>query len=132
MFGRAVSLWTPFLEPLYFQRWFAWPTIVFSGVVPALVALCAYLLFSGLQHGHDRRPFLAAVGIFVLCFAGIGISFYPFIVPPHLTIADAAAPESSLAFLLVGAAVLVPTILGYTAFSYWLFRGKVRPDEGYH
>jgi cytochrome d ubiquinol oxidase subunit II len=128
----AVSLWTPFLVPLYFERWFAWPTVVFSGVVPALIALAAFLLFTGLRHGHDRRPFLAAVAIFVLCFAGIGISFYPFIVPPELTIAETAAPAESLVFLLVGAAILVPTILAYTAYSYWLFRGKVGHDEGYH
>jgi cytochrome bd ubiquinol oxidase subunit II len=68
----------------------------------------------------------------VLSFAGIGISFYPYIVPGALTIHEAAAPDSSLAFLLVGAVVLVPIILAYTGYSYWVFRGKVSPDEGYH
>ena len=128
----AVSLWTPFLEPLYFERWFAWPTIIFSGIVPLLILGCAFLMFTGLSGGRDRQPFLAAVAIFVLCFAGIGISFYPYIVPPALTIEDTAAPDESLIFLLVGAGVLVPVILGYTAYSYWLFRGKVGHDEGYH
>ena len=74
----------------------------------------------------------AALGLFVLGYVGIGISFYPYIVPPSLTIAEAAAPEASLAFLLVGAAVLIPIILIYTAYAYWVFRGKVRPGEGYH
>ena len=128
----AVSLWTPFLEPLYFERGFAWPTAIFSGLVPVLILACAWVLFAGLARGRDRQPFLAAVAIFVLCFAGIGISFHPYIVPPALTIEEAAAPDESLAFLLVGALVLVPLILGYTAYSYWLFRGKVREDEGYH
>jgi cytochrome d ubiquinol oxidase subunit II len=105
---------------------------MFSFVVPFFVALLAYLLFSGLARGKDYQPFLSALGIFVLCFIGIGISFYPHIVPPALTIAEAAAPDSSLAFLLVGAAVLVPVILIYTAYAYWVFRGKVAAGEGYH
>jgi cytochrome bd ubiquinol oxidase subunit II len=128
----AVSLWTPFLVPQYFGRWFAWPTVTFSGLVPGLIAICALLLFTGLRGSHDRRPFLAAVAIFILCFAGIGISFYPYIVPPELTIEETAAPDNSLVFMLVGAAILIPVILGYTAYSYWLFRGKVGHDEGYH
>ncbi len=68
----------------------------------------------------------------MLGYAGIGISFYPFIVPPSLTIWQAAAPDESLSFLLVGALVLVPMILGYTVYAYWVFRGKMRADEGYH
>jgi cytochrome d ubiquinol oxidase subunit II len=126
------SLWTPFLEPLYLERWFGWPTAIFSVVVPVLVLGCFALLFYGLRQGRDARPFLAALGLFVLGFAGIGISFYPYIIPTSVTIWDAAAPESSLKFLLAGAVVLVPLILAYTAYSYWVFRGKVDPEEGYH
>lgn len=78
------------------------------------------------------KPFLASLGLFVLCHAGIGISFYPYIVPPSLTIWAAAAPDKSLAFLLVGAAILIPLILAYTAYAYWVFRSKFDPKEGYH
>ncbi len=127
-----VSLATPFLEPAYHQRWFDWPTAIFSGVVPLLVLGCAWALFSGLSRERHVQPFLAALGLFVLCYAGIGISFYPYMVPPSLTIWQAAAPDESLAFLLVGAAILIPIILGYTGYAYWVFRGKVRPGEGYH
>jgi cytochrome d ubiquinol oxidase subunit II len=126
------SLWTPFLEPLYLDRWFGWPTAIFSVIVPALVLGCFALLFYGLRKGRDARPFLAALGLFVLGFAGIGISFYPYIIPTSVTIWDAAAPESSLKFLLAGAVVLIPMILAYTAYSYWVFRGKIDPEEGYH
>lgn len=126
------SLWTPWLEPLYLERWFGYPTAVFSFVVPLLVLGCLYLILSGLRAGKDAQPFVAALGLFVLGYAGIGISFYPYIVPTSLTIWDAAAPQSSLAFLLVGAAVLVPIILAYTAYAYWVFRGKIDPEEGYH
>ena len=126
------SLWTPFLEPLYLARWFSWPTAIFSVIVPLLVLGCFAILFYGLRQGRDARPFLAALGLFVLGFAGIGISFYPYMIPTSVTIWDAAAPESSLKFLLAGAVVLVPVILAYTGYSYWVFRGKVDPEEGYH
>lgn len=131
-FMAAVSLATPFLDPVYFHRWFDWPFIVFSSIVPILVALCIWRLFYGLQRHHDTAPFLCAIGMFVLGFVGIGISFYPNIVPPSLSIVDAAAPDSSLAFALVGAVILIPIILAYTAYSYWVFRGKIDPNEGYH
>ena len=127
-----VSLWTPFLEPLYLDRWFGWPTAAFSFIVPLLVIGCFLVLAQGLRTGHDSRPFLASLGLFVLGYIGIGISFYPYIVPTSVTIWDAAAPDESLAFLLVGAVVLVPLILAYTAYAYWVFRGKVNPEEGYH
>ena len=127
-----VSLWTPFLHREYFDRWFVWPTLIFTGIVPLLVAACTYSLYKGLQGTRDYLPFLSALGLFVLCFVGLGISFYPNIVPPSLSIWDAAAPDKSLRFLLVGVVVMMPLILAYTAYSYWVFRGKVNPDEGYH
>ena len=127
-----VSLWTPFLEPLYLQRWFGWPTVAFSIIVPLLVAGCFWMLLSGLRTHHDTRPFIASLGLFVIAYAGIGISFYPYIVPTSVTIWDAAAPDESLAFLLVGAVILVPLILAYTGYAYWVFRGKIDPEEGYH
>jgi cytochrome bd ubiquinol oxidase subunit II len=127
-----VSLWTPFLRPEYFARWFAWPTMIFSAVVPLLVAACAFGLYTGLRDRNDYTPFLSSLGLFILSFAGLGISFYPYIVPPSLSIWDAAAPDKSLAFLLVGVCIMMPLILAYTAYSYWVFRGKVRPGEGYH
>jgi len=128
----VVSLATPYLDPVYLERWFAMPTAIFSVIVPVLVLACAYLLFTGLNRGYDLQPFLASLGIFLLCYIGIGISFYPYMVPPSLTIWQAAAPDDSLAFLLVGALILLPLIIAYTAYAYWVFRGKVRPGEGYH
>jgi cytochrome bd ubiquinol oxidase subunit II len=128
----TVSLWTPFLEPIYFERWFQWPTALFSAFVPLLLAVCAFGLWHGLTTDKHLQPFLSALGLFMLSFAGLGISFYPYIVPGALTIKEAAAPDASLGFLLVGAAVLIPIILAYTGYAYWVFRGKVDPEEGYH
>lgn len=128
----AVSLWTPFLNPAYLDRWFSGPTTAFTVIVPSLVLASAFFLFRGLREGQDTLPFLSALAFFVLCFVGIGISFYPYMVPPSLTIWQAAAPDDSLSFLLVGSVVLLPLILLYSGYSYWVFRGKVNPSEGYH
>jgi cytochrome d ubiquinol oxidase subunit II len=126
-----VSLWTPFLEPLYMERWFTWPRMLYTVPVPLLVAAAAYFLIRGIRRREDLTPFLSALSLFVLSFIGIGISFYPYIVPPTLSIWDAAAPRESLGFLLIGAVVLIPITLAYTAYAYWVFRGKVG-SEGYH
>lgn len=128
----VVSLWTPFLKTEYLDRWFGGPALVFTLIVPVLVLGCLYAILTGIRDGHDRRPFLAALGLFLLGYIGIGISFYPNIVPPSITIHEAAGPDESLAFLLAGALVLVPLILAYTVYAYWVFRGKVRHGEGYH
>jgi cytochrome d ubiquinol oxidase subunit II len=128
----VVSLVTPFLRPEYLARWFGWPSGAWSAIVPILLALAIWQLWTGLKNRDHLRPFLATVAIFVLSFTGLGVSFYPNLVPPALTIAEAAAPDSSLLFLLVGAVVLIPMILAYTGYSYWVFRGKVRHGDGYH
>ncbi|MDO5620109.1 MAG: cytochrome d ubiquinol oxidase subunit II [Paracoccus sp. (in: a-proteobacteria)] len=128
----AVSLGTAYARPEYMDRWFAWPMMGFSIIVPLAIVACAWLFWTGLRDHRDARPFLAVLAVFVLSFAGLGISFYPHMVPPSLTIAEAAGPDVSLGFLLTGALVLIPLILAYTAYSYWVFRGKVQPGEGYH
>ena len=128
----AVSLWTPFLDPEFMARWLGWPQVLYTAPVPLMVAAAAFVLFRGLARRQERTPFLAALALFILSYIGLGISFFPFIVPVSVTSWEAAAPDESLAFLLVGAAVLVPLILLYTAYSYWVFRGKVDPAGGYH
>jgi cytochrome d ubiquinol oxidase subunit II len=127
----VVSLWTPMLNPIFMQRWFTWPGILLTSPVPILVALIGWTFWRGLSLGRDLTPFLCAQAWFVLCYAGLGISLWPLIVPPDITIWDAAAPPSSQAFLLVGAVVLIPIILSYTGYAYWVFRGKVRPGMHY-
>lgn len=131
-FIGLVSIITPFLDPVYFTRWFSFPAAFFSFSVPLLMLVAIWKLFDGLIEQRDYSPFLSSLAIFVLSFIGIGISFYPNIVPPSLTIWQAAAPDKSLAFTLYGTVVLVPLILAYTAYAYWVFRGKVDPSEGYH
>jgi cytochrome d ubiquinol oxidase subunit II len=127
-----VSILTPFQDPIYFQRWFNLPGSLISMVVPLLMLALTWMFFAGLNDKKDLQPFLSALGFFVLSFIGIGISFYPMIIPPSLTIWQAAAPDESLVFALVGTVILIPIILAYTAYAYWVFRGKMDPNEGYH
>ena len=128
----VVSLWTPFLNPTFMHRWFGWPGILLTSPAPVAVALLAFGFYRGITRRHQLTPLLCALGIFVACFAGLGVSFYPMMVPPSITIWQAAAPRASQVFVLVGASVLIPLILCYSAFSYWVFRGKVQAGAHYH
>jgi len=127
----AVSAATPFLAYDYWRHWFAMPGILLTAQVPLLVAIVAFAFFWSLRRGAERLPFLLALGLFLLGFVGLGISIYPYVVPRAVTIWDAAAPPQSQLFMLVGAVVIVPVILAYTGWAYWVFRGKVG-TQGYH
>ena len=126
------SLWTPLTEPAVATRWFSWPNIAFLSPVPLLVAAAVFALYRSLVRRREAAPFLSALGLFTLSFIGLGISLYPYIVPRRVTIWQAAAPDDSLLFTFVGAAILIPIILAYTGHAYWVFRGKVEPGAGYH
>ena len=128
----AVSLWTPLMDPDIARRWFSWPNIGLLSPVPVAAAALALFEWRSLQRGGDAAPFLGAVGLFGISYLGIAISLWPMIVPHHYTLWQAASSESTQAFLLVGTLFLLPVILLYTGWSYWVFRGKVRGDMGYH
>lgn len=128
----GVSVWTPLAHQEVADRWFAFPDILFFLPVPILVLLVAFLMLRAVTFQKERWPFLLALSIFFLGYSGLAISMWPHLIPPAITIWDAASPPSSQGFLLVGVAVLVPVILAYTGYSYWVFRGKVRHGEGYH
>lgn len=128
----VVSLWTPMIDPAVAGKWFGYPGIVLTGPVPILVALVAWRFWRGLARKEHLAPFLCVQAWFVLSYAGLGLSFWPYIVPPSLTVWDAAAPPASQLFLLVGTLILLPIILTYTSYAYWVFRGKVRAGEHYH
>jgi cytochrome bd ubiquinol oxidase subunit II len=127
----AVSLATPFLGDEYWQRWFSMPRVLVTAQVPLIIAILTWLFTRSLRRNDDLAPFVLTLAVFALSFAGLGISIYPYLIPNVVSLQMAAAPASSQAFMLVGAAVLVPVILAYTAWSYWVFRGKVG-HEGYH
>ncbi len=126
----VVSLWTPFLNEDYWRLWFGWPNNLALAPLPLACGALGLWLVKLLADGRETLPFIAAEALFLLCYIGIGISFYPYIVPRAATIHAAASPDASLSFLLAGAGVLIPVILAYMGFSYWVFRGKTA--GGYH
>ena len=131
-FMAVVSLWTPLAVPRIAERWFSLPNFYYLWPVPFVTALTAFAAWRWLESGRDIPPFLASIGLFLLGYLGLVISSYPYLVPPSLTIWQTAASPSSQMFMLVGTVALLPVILGYIVFVYWLFRGKVREGEGYH
>jgi cytochrome d ubiquinol oxidase subunit II len=128
----VVSVWTPLMSSDITARWFSWPNIALLAPVPIITAALVWFVWRAFDEGPDFAPFLGSLGLFVMSYLGIAISLFPMIVPGHFTLDQAAASESTQAFLLVGTLVLLPVILLYTSWSYWVFRGKVRGDIGYH
>src|SRR5262245_6785655 len=131
-FMALVSLWTPLAFERIAARWFTTPNIYYLWPVPALTAVTAFALWRWLETGREVPPFLAAIALFLLGYLGIVISVFPYLVPPTLTIWDTAAAPASQLFMLVGTLILLPIILGYFVFVFWIFRGKVRHGESYH
>ncbi|QZD90404.1 cytochrome d ubiquinol oxidase subunit II [Qipengyuania aurantiaca] len=127
----AVSLYNVFLNAEYAERWLTAPEIYFAAPVPILTAIIAVSLVRAITRERNSKPFWLAIALFFFGMAGLGVTMWPYVVPPGLTIWDAAAPERSQVFMLVGVAITMPLILAYTAWAYWVFRGKVG-DEGYH
>ncbi|PNG25669.1 cytochrome d ubiquinol oxidase subunit II [Methylocella silvestris] len=127
-----VSIWTPFAHPAVFKRWFTLPDLFFFAPVPVLVLAAAFGILHFLKRDTHSAPFVLALLLLFLGYSGLGISLWPNIIPPDLSIRAAAGPPQSLGFALVGALFIVPIILTYTAWSYYVFRGKVKVGDGYH
>ena len=127
-----LSAWTPLTQPEIAERWFSLPNLFWFLPVPILVLACTGGLFWALRRDTHYAPFLLTLALIFLSYSGLGISLWPNVIPPSVSIWDAAGPAQSLGFTLVGTLFIVPFVLMYTAFAYWVFRGKVRRGEGYH
>jgi len=129
----AVSIWTPLVDSTIKERWFAWPNSLYLSPVPIITGLIALFEWRALSDNHsEMAPFIGAVGLFLMSYVGITISLFPMIIPHHFNLWEAASAPETQAFLIVGTLFLLPIILMYSAWSYWVFRGKVRSDIGYH
>ncbi len=128
----AVSLWTPLAHAEIAARWFSLPNLFWFMPVPILVLVCTWALLQAVARNANYSPFLLTLALIFLGYSGLGISLWPNIIPPAVSIWDAAAPPQSQGFILVGALFIIPFILMYTAWSYYVFRGKVTQDDGYH
>jgi cytochrome bd ubiquinol oxidase subunit II len=128
----VVSLWTPLAHPDIAARWFTLPNLIFFAPVPILVLATTRAMLWVLARDAQAAPFLLALFLLFLGYSGLAISLWPNIIPPSISIREAAGPPESMGFTLVGALFVIPIILGYTSLAYYVFRGKVRPGEGYH
>ena len=127
-----VSAWTPIMSEDVAVRWFSWPNIAFLSPVPIATGLTALAVWRALNNRSEAGAFIGAIILFTLAYVGMAISLWPMIVPHHYTLWEAASSERTQAFLLIGTLFLLPVIFAYTGWSYWVFRGKVRGDVGYH
>jgi cytochrome d ubiquinol oxidase subunit II len=126
----VISLWMVIFDPGVRARWFALPNIFWLAPVPLLAAGAAFVLWRSLASGPDARPFQMAIALFSLGYLGLGVSLWPYVVRPSLTIWDAASPPVTQGFILAGVAITLPLVLGYTFYAYRVFRGKT--GSGYH
>ena len=131
-FMLLVSAWLPFLDANLRERWFTWPNFLYLSPVPVLTAINAALLWRAVLKNRELAPFVLSLCFFGLGFVGLVAGLWPNIVPPSLSIWEAAATPHAQGFVLVGAAIMIPAVLGYTFYSYRVFRGKVTAEEGYH
>ena len=128
-----VSIWTPLMDADIAQRWFSWPNMAWLAPVPIITLLLVIAEWRALSSpSSEASPFLWAMALFFMSYLGVAISLWPMIVPHRYSLWEAASSPSTQAFLLIGTLVLLPVILLYTGWSYWVFRGKVRHDIGYH
>ncbi|WP_029032600.1 cytochrome d ubiquinol oxidase subunit II [Salinarimonas rosea] len=131
----VVSIWVPFLGIEIEARWFSTPNIYYLAPIPLLTALVAFGIWRTLENERQYWPFVLSICLFLLGFLGLGVSLFPYIVPPSVTIWEAANTVNSQLFALVGFSIVIPIIFGYTIYVYWVFRGKVPEtleDSGYH
>lgn len=124
----VVSIWVPFLEREIEARWFSWPNIAFLAPIPLVTAYTGYRLFRDLEEGRHYRPFFLTIALFLLGYLGLGVSLFPYIVPPSVTIWQAANTVHSQLFALIGFVIVMPVTFAYTAYAYYVFRGKVSED----
>jgi cytochrome d ubiquinol oxidase subunit II len=128
----AISIWTPLLDAKIAHRWFSFPNLLWFAPVPLLVAASAWLLLRAVKNNDQAGPFVFTLALIFLGYSGLGISLWPHIIPPAISIWEASSPPQSQGFTLVGALLIIPIILMYTIWAYYVFRGKVKPEDGYH
>lgn len=131
-FIAVVSMWTPFTEPAIAERWFSWPNVLYLAPVPIISAVVAVAALVALRQRRELAPFVLSIMLFILAYAGLTISIWPYIVPRAITLWEGASSPTTQLFLLVGVLIILPVILGYTLYSYRVFRGKVTSAEHYH
>lgn len=125
-----VSIWTPLHSNEIFVRWYSYPNFIYLSSLPMLALIAVFLTWKNLSKKNEVKPFLYSIVIFLCSYVGIGVSVYPYLIPHQVTLWEAAAPDTTLKFILIGVVIMLPILLGYTAYAYYLFRGKT--NDNYH
>jgi cytochrome d ubiquinol oxidase subunit II len=131
-FMFVVSIWTPYKAPDLMARWWTTPRIYIVWIFPVLGTLGFAMLLRSIKTKAEYKPFLYSLVMFFSAYLGLQSGVYPFAVMPDITIFDAAAQSETQVIMLIGALLILPVVLAYTIYSYWVFRGKVSADAGYH
>jgi len=131
-FVAMISVWTPLIEPQVRERWFGGENPFWLWPVPIVTFALFAWLWRSLARDTHAKPFIAAMGIVAMAYLGLAISIFPMVVPYTFDLWQSAASAKSQAFLMIGTLFLLPIVLGYTVYSYWVFRGKVKAGGGYH
>jgi len=126
-----VSAWSALSVPEVAERWFGWPNIIWLAPVPIVTAAILFAIWRRIWIGRDAETFVLAMITFLLGFAGLVVSLWPYVVPRHVTIWNGVADPQTLAFIGVGLLAIIPIVLAYQAHAYWVFRGKVVGQPGY-
>jgi len=130
-FAALISAWMPLRHPFIAQRWFSLPNVFYLWIVPVATGLLAIAIWRTIRHGRDAMPFVLSVALVLLIYLGIAISLWPYAIPYSVTIWQAAGSHATLVFLGVGTAITLPIILGYSGYTYWVFRGKLAREARY-
>lgn len=131
LFMGIVCIWMPYLDKEIYSIWYSWPNIAYLSVIPlSLIAIVGWIFYS-VEKNQEKKPFFLSIIIFLLGFVGLGISLWPYVIPRKLTLAEAAAAPESLSLMLVGVVIILPVILFYTGYCYYVFRGKATAENMY-
>ena len=129
LFMGLVSLTMPLMNSAIKELWFSLPNFYFLQPMPILSVVFFVMLWRDLRTDRDYRPFFLTLGIFLMNYIGIGISTWPWLVPFQVSLWDAAAAPESQSLLLLGTAFMLPCVLAYTGYCYWVFRGKASHEH---
>lgn len=131
MFMGLVSIWAPFTDVRIYDRWFSLPNMYYLSILPITVLIASFYLLKAIIHRKEYAPFLLTTALFALNYLGIIITMYPYMVPRSITFSAAAAVGPSQSLMLVGVVIILPVILMYTAYNYYVFRGKSTHEDMY-
>lgn len=127
-----ISVWTPLINKVILHRWFDLPNLLWLSIIPVMLFVFTFNILSAIRNKPRYLPFILTLSILFLGLLGLGISIWPNIIPPSISIWEAASPIQSQSFMLIGSLLIIPIILSYTFWNYYIFCGKIQDHENFH